>query len=328
MVDSSEFADVHRHTHVCSSECVCLPPIDRIGTEYDCSPAPQTKPKYVPAIGTRYLTHLFFHPDCVRKTQRFIYNQLPKRACGQLAGSDDQVKFGWGVYFEEGWHWKSIYFIMVVLLASGSSVFGITWSVTKGDIQGGFAISSAWMTLGSVVDGLDLKLSVKDMISLTWPGVQIRPQVPLGTALRNLSSSPLQSTTSFWAQAAFDLSAKVRSLIMRLFTSLAVLSAAAVALAATYADASTQTDDEPACWVGEIHSPCDGFETGCTPDGILVKCDGDHMIFAAQCGPAVGGPWTCHCVDGVSQCGDDDDDDDDDGGYGGAAAEKAAKEEL
>ena len=25
------------------------------------------------------------------------------------------------------------------------------------------------------------------------------------------------------------------------------------------------------CWVGEIHSPCNGSETGCTPDGILVS---------------------------------------------------------
>jgi hypothetical protein len=153
MVDSSDFANVHRHTHVCSLECVCLPPIDRIGTEYACRPAPEAKPRYVPAIGTRYLTHHFLHPDCVPATQSFIYNQLPKRACGKLLAPADEVEFGWGVYFEEGWHWKSIYFIVIILLASGSCVFGITWSVTRGDIQGGFAVSSVWMTLGGLLLG-------------------------------------------------------------------------------------------------------------------------------------------------------------------------------
>lgn len=67
--------------------------------------------------------------------------------------SYDQFEFGWGVYFEEGWHWKSIYFVVVVLLASGSCVFGITWSITRGDIQGGFAVSSVWVTLGGLLLG-------------------------------------------------------------------------------------------------------------------------------------------------------------------------------
>ncbi|KAI1642382.1 uncharacterized protein F4817DRAFT_353065 [Daldinia loculata] len=153
MVDSSEFAEVHRHAHVCTSDCVCLPPVDKIGTEYNCRPAPEVKPKYVPPIGPRYLSHHFSHPDCIRPTQKFIYNQLPKRTCGQLQAPEDRVEFGWGVYFEEGWHWRSIYFVIVVLIASGSGVFGVTWSITKGDIQGGFAVSSLWVTLGSLFLG-------------------------------------------------------------------------------------------------------------------------------------------------------------------------------
>ncbi|KAM7218610.1 hypothetical protein V8F06_005929, partial [Rhypophila decipiens] len=154
MVDASSFAEVHQHTQFCdTTDCVCLPPVEKIGTEYACRPAPQTKPQYLPAIGPRYLTHHFNHPECVRPTQRFIYNQLPKRACGQLSASNDQIEFGWGVYFEEGWHWKSIYLVIVLLLASGSLVFGVTWSLTKGDVQGGFAISSVWMTIGSLLLG-------------------------------------------------------------------------------------------------------------------------------------------------------------------------------
>jgi len=153
MVDSSEFAEVHHHTHVCASDCVCLPPIDRIGTEYACRPAPEIKPDFVPVIGARYLTHHFMHPECVRPTQRFIYSQLPKRVSGELLASNDQFQLGWGVCFQEGWHWTSIYFIVVTLFVSGSLAFGIAWSVTKGDIQGGFAISSVWVSLGSILIG-------------------------------------------------------------------------------------------------------------------------------------------------------------------------------
>ncbi|KAI8960322.1 hypothetical protein F5Y11DRAFT_349574 [Daldinia sp. FL1419] len=152
-VDSSEFAEVHRHAHVCTSNCVCIPPITRVRTEYNCRPAPEVKPEYSPPIGPQYLSHHFGHPDCVRPTQKFIYNQLPKRKCGQLQAPEDKVEFGWGIYFEEGWHWRTIYFLIVVLIASGSGVFGVTWSITKGDVQGGFAISGVWVTMGSLLLG-------------------------------------------------------------------------------------------------------------------------------------------------------------------------------
>jgi hypothetical protein len=69
-------------------------------------------------------------------------------------------------------------------------------------------------------------------------------------------------------------------------------------------DGVSKCAEPPACWVGNIHSPCNGFQTGCTPDGMLVKCDGDpataSMIWASGCGPT--GSGSCHCVDGVSKC--------------------------
>ncbi|KAI1098620.1 hypothetical protein F4804DRAFT_324299 [Jackrogersella minutella] len=48
------------------------------------------------------------------------------------------------------------------------------------------------------------------------------------------------------------------------------------------------------CWTGEIHSPCNNATTGCTPDGIMVKCQADSgaMIFDAMCG-GPNGPWSC-----------------------------------
>ncbi|KAI0139519.1 hypothetical protein F4776DRAFT_592738 [Hypoxylon sp. NC0597] len=155
-VDLSHFAQIHRHDSFCSSaNCVCLPPTDKIDAEYTCGPAPQKPPKQFPVFGENYLIHYFKNPQCLSEKQKTIFRQLPKRTCGRLCVSDDeeQPTFGWGIYFEEGWHWESIYFVIVVLLLTGSLVFGITWSMSKGDIQGAFAVSSYWVTLGSLFLG-------------------------------------------------------------------------------------------------------------------------------------------------------------------------------
>lgn len=67
--------------------------------------------------------------------------------------SSEQEELGWGIHFEDGWHLRTVYFIVVVSMASLSLVFGITWSVTKGDIQGAFAISGFWVSLCSLLMG-------------------------------------------------------------------------------------------------------------------------------------------------------------------------------
>ncbi|OTA84163.1 hypothetical protein M434DRAFT_173935 [Hypoxylon sp. CO27-5] len=135
-VDLSHFAQIHRHDCFCSSaNCVFLPPTDKIDDEYTCGPAPQKPPKQFPVFGENYLIHYFKNPQCLSEKQKTIFRQLPKRTCGRLCVSDDeeQPTFGWGIYFEE--------------------VFGIAWSMSKGDVQGAFAISSYWVTLGSLFLG-------------------------------------------------------------------------------------------------------------------------------------------------------------------------------
>lgn len=97
--------------------------------------------------------HFFKHPELVRKDQEVIFNQIPKRSWGQLAAPHDKLELGWGLYFEEGWHWRSIYFIFAVPVVAGSLAFGIAWSVLKTDIQGGFTITGVWITVGSLAVG-------------------------------------------------------------------------------------------------------------------------------------------------------------------------------
>ena len=151
-VDFSNFTEVHKHVSTCGPACVCLPPVDRLDREYRCRPAPEAKPKYEPAIGSQRLTHYFLSPQCVEATQKTILAQLPKRI-GHLRALNNQEEIGWGIHFQEGWHWRTVYFVVVVLVASSSLVFGIVWSITKRDIQGAFAISSFWLTLGSLLLG-------------------------------------------------------------------------------------------------------------------------------------------------------------------------------
>lgn len=150
-LDFSNFTEVHKHVSICDPACVCLPPVDRLDREYYCRPAPEIKPKYEPVIGSQRLTHYFLSPQCVDATQKTILAQLPKKV-GYLRALNDQEEIGWGIHFQEGWHWRTVYFLVVVV-ALVSLVFGIVWSVTKKDIQGAFAISSFCLTLGSLVLG-------------------------------------------------------------------------------------------------------------------------------------------------------------------------------
>lgn len=141
------------HDKSCALDCVCLPPLERIGDEYWCRPSPEQKPKHVPVFGSNYLIHYFKSPHCLSESQKTIYNQLPKRVCGRLSASHEESALGWDLCFEEGWHWRSIYFVVVFLLLTGSLIFGVLWTIFKGDVQGAFAISSVWITSGSLLLG-------------------------------------------------------------------------------------------------------------------------------------------------------------------------------
>ncbi|KAH7239676.1 hypothetical protein B0J15DRAFT_553636 [Fusarium solani] len=153
-VDANYFAGVHDHSVACSSQCICLPPVERVeSNEYRCAPAPKVELGYFPALGPRELLHYFKKPHDFEIPQRSYLNQIPKRACGQLRAAQDQAELGWGLHFEEGWHWKTIYFIMVALVAVPAMVFGIVWSIVKEDIQSAFAISGVWISLGPLMLG-------------------------------------------------------------------------------------------------------------------------------------------------------------------------------
>lgn len=152
--DPNDFAAVHRHEQVCVSKCICLPPVERVeAEEYLCRPAPKVELAYYPAIGPNELTHYFMKPHAFHTAQRSILNQLPKRASGPLTVLPDDAQLGWGLHFEQGWHWKTIYLLVSFPLILGSLVFAIVWSIARGTIQDAFAMASLWMSLGPVFLG-------------------------------------------------------------------------------------------------------------------------------------------------------------------------------
>lgn len=116
------------------------------------------KISFIPAIGSRELTHYFLRPHTFHAKQSIIYDQLPKRACEQLKVSPDESQLGWGIHFEEGWHWKTVCFLVVVLVIS-SLAFGTAWVITTGDIQSGLAITTTGLAVTAIFVGY---LAVRD----------------------------------------------------------------------------------------------------------------------------------------------------------------------
>lgn len=95
--------------------------------------------------------HYFQKPHDLQISQRSCLNQIPKRVCGQLRASQDQAELGWGLHFEEGWHWVTIRLVIIVLIIVPAIVFGVVWSVMKKDIQSAFAISGVLIAIGALL---------------------------------------------------------------------------------------------------------------------------------------------------------------------------------
>jgi hypothetical protein len=143
--------DVRYHSQ-CSDSCDCIPPLAKVEppetAEYKCSPIP---PKTRPPIPPEYLSMLFYYPSEAAENDIWVFNQLPKRTCGQLQGEPGQPAEGWGIYYQEVWDKELITLALFIMLALGTLLFGVLWAKYKFDVQGAFGIS-AWMaSLGGML---------------------------------------------------------------------------------------------------------------------------------------------------------------------------------
>ncbi|KAI1325026.1 hypothetical protein F5Y16DRAFT_378994 [Xylariaceae sp. FL0255] len=130
MVDLNSFAQVDRTCRTISNrECMCLPPKERCdGTtpEYKCNPVGSGHP----IISPETLTHYFKKRHIFGDTKDIgVYDQMPKKTADLSThpAANKRVE-AWGVFFQEGWHRRTIYFLFSVSVV-GSLAFAIVWSV-------------------------------------------------------------------------------------------------------------------------------------------------------------------------------------------------------
>lgn len=91
--------------------------------------------------------HYFLHPEDLSPDQAWAFTQLPKRMNDALQPGTNSFLPGWGIYFEEGWHFKTIYLLVSLATVIGSLIFGVCWSVFKLDVQAAFGITSYWVAV-------------------------------------------------------------------------------------------------------------------------------------------------------------------------------------
>jgi hypothetical protein len=159
VVDLSGVVDTNSHSHNTScgtspNECTCTPPPELILPSPTAEYTLKYPPKYVPAVGSNYLTHCFQHPECIKKEEKWVYNQIPKRIGSRLESTpENSPLLGWGIGFEEGWDEAKLKHGGFLIFVVGSFIFAILWSVLKHDIQSAFGISAYWMTGLAIITG-------------------------------------------------------------------------------------------------------------------------------------------------------------------------------
>lgn len=151
-MDFSRFIQsLQRHSNDCPTDrvfcCHCWPDLSAV-REYRYIPQPPTEPFL---MEKNYLLHLFRSPDCLDAEQTSILCYMPLKRNTQLIGEASKPVTGWGVYFEEDWHWKTICVVVTVLMIIVSIALGLIWWLGKSDFSGGWGVASFCVTSATLV---------------------------------------------------------------------------------------------------------------------------------------------------------------------------------
>lgn len=100
----------------------------------------------MPPVGSKYLLHLFMHPEDYDE-ELVTYKRAPKRR--------ERLQFGmgWGINLVEGFQGQKVWAFLMACFSIGSGVFGILWTVKKDDVQGAFGVAGWIVTLAVLVLG-------------------------------------------------------------------------------------------------------------------------------------------------------------------------------
>ncbi|EDU46316.1 hypothetical protein TUN199_04230 [Pyrenophora tritici-repentis] len=139
------------HKPCCRQDgCQCIPL--NSNAEYDCIPAGPLA--YGPPVLPAKMLHYFQHPELIAEEEMSVFNQLPKRNCGEIQATGQAPAEGWGLYYEENWNIGLIIVVMVAIVILASVLFGICWTLVKADIQGAWGVSSYMVTACGLVVAL------------------------------------------------------------------------------------------------------------------------------------------------------------------------------
>ncbi|KAF2821568.1 hypothetical protein CC86DRAFT_411248 [Ophiobolus disseminans] len=112
-LDYSKTADIHKHDNTCMPSStnpfyVCLLPEDIVDKS------------------SQRLTYYFLYPQSINPEQETVFEQLTKRLghYGPLRASPHDDVIGWGIYFEESYHKRTMFFLCAVLVLF-SIIFGV-----------------------------------------------------------------------------------------------------------------------------------------------------------------------------------------------------------
>lgn len=100
----------------------------------------------MPPVGSKYLLHLFMHPEDYDEEQ-VTYKRSPKRR--------ERLQFGmgWGINLVEGFQAQKVWAFIMACFGVGSGVFAILWTVRENDVQGAFGVAGWIVTLAVLVLG-------------------------------------------------------------------------------------------------------------------------------------------------------------------------------
>ncbi|KAF4878113.1 hypothetical protein CGCSCA1_v002894 [Colletotrichum siamense] len=151
-VDFSNFIqNLKRHSNACSSDsvfsCGCWPNPSAV-SDYRYIPQTPTEPFL---MEKNYLLHHFRNPGCLDPSQTSVICYIPMKKDSQLVGEASKPVTGWGIYFEEDWHWKTISVVITVFMIIVSTALGFTWWFVKSDFSGGWGVASFCVTSATLV---------------------------------------------------------------------------------------------------------------------------------------------------------------------------------
>ena len=137
---------IHHHSIFCVARqpCICHPRSHDMtyGDYIFTLSIGENTQNHHPIFSDTFLVPFFQRPG-LGGTSKSIYNRLPKKANTPLQTITDQPAIGWGLYFDETWHWWAVSCLVFA---------GVSVSILLGILM--YLITRDWETALSVCQAI------------------------------------------------------------------------------------------------------------------------------------------------------------------------------